>query len=80
MIKNINCPCIIIATTSCIGNVLYCADVTDVIHVGFPSSIVGAIQEMGLSGTNTEECYNSKPLKYYIHINVDNYVYLNRTM
>ena len=40
-------PCILFATASCIGNGLDLKDVFRVIHVGFPTSSIDCVQEMG---------------------------------
>ena len=54
-------PQIIIATASCIGNSLDFDDVYHVLHVGFPSSILDAIQEMGRCRRNREDPDQSSP-------------------
>ena len=72
-------PCILIATASCIKNFLDYPDVRTVIHVGFPTSVVDAMQEIGQcrqGNADDESVVN----KYIVLSNLPDFIYLNNRL
>ena len=78
--KNEYYPRILIAKESFIGNGLDCDDVYQVVNVGFPTSILDAIQEMGRCGRNRSNTIDANVDKYSFFINSEDFVYLNQRL
>ena len=76
-------PWILIATASFIVNGLDSDQIYRVIHVGFPSGILDAIQEMGRCGRNRIDgnSLSAKTKdKYKLLFNINNFVYMNQIL
>ena len=70
-------PWNLIAAASCIGNGLDSPDIRTVVHVGFPTLIVDAVQEMGCCDRGNAN-HSSNVNKYIILANLTDYIYLNK--
>ena len=71
--------CILIATTSCVGNIFDTYNVHHVVHVGFPTSFINSIQEMSWCGCNRLEI-NETVDTYSLILSIDDFVYLNERL
>ena len=68
---------VLFATASCIGARLDCSNACSVMRIGFRSSIIDMIQEMGICGRGrTNDCDDPMD-NFVIVINLNDYVYMN---
>ena len=78
--KNEYYPRVLIATASCIGAGLDSSSVYSVIRIGFPTSIIDMIQEMGRCGrtrTNDGTCPSDD---FYLFLSLNDFIYLNERL
>ena len=69
-------PRILLATASCIGAGLDCHDVYSVIRIGFPSSTLDLIQEMGRCGRGRSSNDTIPTDNYVLIINLSDFIYM----
>ena len=75
--ENIFFPRILFATAGCIGAGLDCTNVFSVIRVGFPSSIIDLIQEMGRCGRCRQNDGSNPSDLFILILNLNDYIYMN---
>jgi len=73
-------PRILIATSSCIGAGLDSSSVFSVIRVGFPTSILDMIQEMGRCGRNRNNDGTNPSDDFILFLSLQDFVYLNERL
>ena len=80
MDKNEFYPRILLATAGCIGAGLDSLDVYCVSRIGFPSSIIDMVQEMGRCGRGRFSNIGSSVDSMNLCLSLDDYVYLNQRL
>ena len=78
--KNEFYPRILLATAGCIGAGLDSPDVYCVSRIGFPSSIIDMVQEMGRCGRGRFTTTGSSVDSMNMCLSLDDYVYLNQRL
>ena len=73
-------PRVLIATSSCIGAGLDSRSVYCVIRIGFPTSILDMIQEMGRCGRTRSNDGSNPSDDLYLFISLNDFVYLNERL
>ena len=73
-------PRVLIATSSSIGAGLDSRDVYSVIRIGFPTSVLDMIQEMGRCGRNRSNDGTDPSDNFYLFISLQDFVYLNERL
>ena len=73
-------PRVLIATSSCIGAGLDSSSVFSVIRIGFPTSILDMIQEMGRCGRNRSNDGTDPTDEFYLFLSLQDFVYLNERL
>ena len=74
---NVFFPRILLATAGCIGAGLDCKNVYSVVRIGFPSSIIDLIQEMGRCGRCRQNDGSNPTDAFVLILNLIDYVYMN---
>lgn len=69
-------PRVLVATSSCIGAGLDSSDIYSVIRLGFPTSIIDLVQEMGRCGRKRKYRGNNGSDTYLLLLTLSDYVYL----
>ena len=72
-------PRILLATASCIGAGLDSPDVYSVCRIGFPSSVIDLVQEMGRCGRGRSSITGFTD-DYFLKLSLDDFVYLNQRL
>ena len=73
-------PRVLIATSSCIGAGLDSSYVYSVIRIGFPTSLLDMIQEMGRCGRNRSNDGTDPSDNFYLFLSLQDFVYLNERL
>ena len=76
--KNEYYPRILIVTASCIGNGLDSNEIYNIVHIGFPASLVDDVQEMGRCGQNRHYLIpDETQYTFTVLVNLHDFIYLN---
>ena len=70
----------LIATATCIGAGLDSSDIYCVIRVGFPTSILDMVQEMGRCGWTRSNDGTNPTDKFHMYLDINDFVYLNERL
>jgi hypothetical protein len=73
-------PRILVATSSCIGAGLDSSSVYTVIRIGFPTSTLDLIQEMGRCGRNRINDGTNPSDNFHVFVNLNDFIYLNERL
>ena len=73
-------PRVLIATSSCIGAGLDSSSVYSVIRIGYPTSILDLIQEMGRCGRNRINDGTNPSDEFYLFVSLRDFIYLNERL
>ena len=73
-------PRVLIATSSCIGAGLDSSSVYSVVRIGFPTSLLDLIQEMGRCGRNRINDGTNPTDNYYLFLSLRDFIYLNERL
>jgi superfamily II DNA helicase RecQ len=73
-------PRVLIATSSCIGAGLDSSSVFSVIRVGFPTSVLDMIQEMGRCGRSRHGDGTNPTDDFYLFLSLQDFIYLNERL
>ena len=78
--KDVFYPRVLIATSSCIGAGLDSSSVYSVVRIGFPTSLLDLIQEMGRCGRNRINDGTNPTDNYYLFLSLRDFIYLNERL
>ena len=73
-------PRVLIATSSCIGAGLDSSSVYSVIRIGYPTSVLDMIQEMGRCGRNRSNNGENPSDDFYLFLTMHDFIYLNKRL